>query len=192
MLAMTGQPVARTVAKASSHEVIGPKRKHIEGETMRRRAAQRNVALRCTSSASERRSQIVFAFPVLISLTHNPTQSLPLIGDELFARSQNTSWVVVFKALITCHNVMIRGHEVRGENSIEFRFVVAGGGIRIESTISSQYTRVSVTRVPVRARARAFSAPVASSPPRNRRPCAKVERERGAAARPSRAGVGAS
>ncbi|XP_062510220.1 phosphatidylinositol-binding clathrin assembly protein-like [Corticium candelabrum] len=75
---LTGQHLAKVVAKASSHEVMGPKKKHVD---------------------------------TLIALTNSPTFSMPDLGSDIFSRCQNSSWIVVFKALITCHNLMSRGHE---------------------------------------------------------------------------------
>lgn len=39
--------------------------------------------------------------------------SIPQLADLLIERTQNSSWVVSFKALITIHHLMCFGNEVR-------------------------------------------------------------------------------
>lgn len=39
--------------------------------------------------------------------------NIPQLADSLFERTTNTSWVVVFKSLITTHHLMVYGNEVR-------------------------------------------------------------------------------
>jgi len=39
--------------------------------------------------------------------------SIPQLADLLIERTQNSSWVVSFKALITIHHLMAFGNEVR-------------------------------------------------------------------------------
>lgn len=39
--------------------------------------------------------------------------NIPQLADTLFERTANSSWVVVFKALITTHHLMMYGNEVR-------------------------------------------------------------------------------
>lgn len=36
------------------------------------------------------------------------------MADTLFERATNSSWVVVFKALVTTHHLMVHGNEVSG------------------------------------------------------------------------------
>ena len=48
----------------------------------------------------------------LISLTNDQLISMPDLADMLAERTRNTSWVVVMKALITAHNMMVLGNEV--------------------------------------------------------------------------------
>lgn len=38
--------------------------------------------------------------------------NIPQLADSLFERTTNTSWVVVFKSLITTHHLMVYGNEV--------------------------------------------------------------------------------
>ena len=39
--------------------------------------------------------------------------NIPELADTLTERTAHASWVVVFKALVTCHHLMVYGHEVR-------------------------------------------------------------------------------
>ena len=48
----------------------------------------------------------------LINLTNDPHCSMVSLADLLFERLKNTSWVVVFKNLVTTHNLMTLGNEV--------------------------------------------------------------------------------
>lgn len=47
----------------------------------------------------------------LINLTNDPHCSMATLSDLIFERLKNTSWVVVFKNLITAHNLMTLGNE---------------------------------------------------------------------------------
>ncbi|KAI4470419.1 clathrin assembly protein [Holotrichia oblita] len=48
----------------------------------------------------------------LIHCTNEPNVSIPQLANLLIERSQNTNWIVVYKALITVHNLMCYGNEV--------------------------------------------------------------------------------
>ncbi|XP_037386790.1 clathrin coat assembly protein AP180 isoform X2 [Pygocentrus nattereri] len=75
---LTGSEVARAVCKATTHEVMGPKKKHLE---------------------------------YLIQATQESNVNIPQMADTLFERAGNASWVVVFKALVTTHHLMVHGNE---------------------------------------------------------------------------------
>uniref|UniRef100_A0A4W3JJ83 Clathrin coat assembly protein AP180 n=1 Tax=Callorhinchus milii TaxID=7868 RepID=A0A4W3JJ83_CALMI len=75
---VTGSAVARAVCKATTHEVMGPKKKHLD---------------------------------YLIQATNETNVNIPLMADTLFERATNSSWVVVFKALVTTHHLMVHGNE---------------------------------------------------------------------------------
>ncbi|XP_013783640.1 phosphatidylinositol-binding clathrin assembly protein LAP-like isoform X2 [Limulus polyphemus] len=75
---ITGQGLARTVCKATTEEIIGPKKKHLD---------------------------------YLLHCTNEPNVSIPELADLLIARTQNSSWVVVFKSLVTVHHLMCYGNE---------------------------------------------------------------------------------
>ncbi|NWW07668.1 PICAL protein, partial [Oreocharis arfaki] len=75
---VTGSAVSKTVCKATTHEVMGPKKKHLD---------------------------------YLIQCTNEMNVNIPQLADTLFERTANSSWVVVFKALITTHHLMMYGNE---------------------------------------------------------------------------------
>ncbi|PSN51554.1 Phosphatidylinositol-binding clathrin assembly protein LAP [Blattella germanica] len=50
-------------------------------------------------------------FTDLIHCTNEPNVSIPQLANLLIERSQNTNWVVVFKALITVHHMLCYGNE---------------------------------------------------------------------------------
>ena len=51
-------------------------------------------------------------FTVLIQATQETNVNVPQMADTLMERAGNASWVVVFKALITTHHLMVHGNEV--------------------------------------------------------------------------------
>ncbi|XP_039600349.1 phosphatidylinositol binding clathrin assembly protein a isoform X14 [Polypterus senegalus] len=75
---VTGSAVSKTVCKATTHEIMGPKKKHLD---------------------------------YLIQCTNEMNVNIPQLADTLFERTTNSSWVVVFKALITTHHLMVYGNE---------------------------------------------------------------------------------
>ncbi|NXH39390.1 PICAL protein, partial [Dicaeum eximium] len=75
---VTGSAVAKAVCKATTHEVMGPKKKHLD---------------------------------YLIQCTNEMNVNIPQLADSLFERTTNSSWVVVFKSLITTHHLMVYGNE---------------------------------------------------------------------------------
>lgn len=75
---IAGQGLAKSVCKATTEEMIGPKKKHLD---------------------------------YLIHCTNEPNVSIPQLANLLIERSQNTNWVVVFKALITVHHMLCYGNE---------------------------------------------------------------------------------
>lgn len=52
-------------------------------------------------------------FSDLIQATQETNVNVPQMADMLMERAGNASWVVVFKALITTHHLMVHGNEVR-------------------------------------------------------------------------------
>ncbi|XP_078140319.1 phosphatidylinositol binding clathrin assembly protein b isoform X3 [Centroberyx gerrardi] len=75
---VTGSAVSKTVCKATTHEIMGPKKKHLD---------------------------------YLIHCTNEMNVNIPQLADSLFERTTNTSWVVVFKSLISTHHLMVYGNE---------------------------------------------------------------------------------
>lgn len=75
---LAGQGLAKAVCKATTEELIGPKKKHLD------------YLLHCTNEANV---------------------SIPDLATLLIERTQNSSSIVVFKALITIHHLMCYGNE---------------------------------------------------------------------------------
>ncbi|CAG9864571.1 unnamed protein product [Phyllotreta striolata] len=75
---IAGQGLAKSICKATTEEMLGPKKKHLD---------------------------------YLIHFANEPNVSIPQMANLLIERSQSTSWVVVFKALITTHHIMCYGNE---------------------------------------------------------------------------------
>ncbi|XP_072361641.1 phosphatidylinositol-binding clathrin assembly protein-like isoform X4 [Scyliorhinus torazame] len=75
---VTGSAVTKAACKATTHEVMGPKKKHLD---------------------------------YLIQCTNEMNVNIPQMADTLFERATNSSWVVVFKALIATHHLMMYGNE---------------------------------------------------------------------------------
>lgn len=48
----------------------------------------------------------------LLHCTNEPNVSIPQMANLLIERTQNPNWTVVYKALITIHNIMCYGNEV--------------------------------------------------------------------------------
>lgn len=105
--ALVGQGLARTVCKATTEEVLGPKKKHIDCRYIS------NAAKTCynlffinllTKLSSAKQLD-------LIACTNEPNVSIPQIANLLIERTQHTSWTVVFKSLISIHQLMSNGNE---------------------------------------------------------------------------------
>ncbi|XP_043218755.1 phosphatidylinositol-binding clathrin assembly protein LAP-like isoform X1 [Amphibalanus amphitrite] len=75
---LAGQGLAKAVCKATTEELLGPKKKHLD---------------------------------YLLHCTNEPNVSIPQMANLLIERTQNSSWVVVFKSLITVHHLMCYGNE---------------------------------------------------------------------------------
>uniref|UniRef100_A0A087XFZ3 Phosphatidylinositol-binding clathrin assembly protein n=1 Tax=Poecilia formosa TaxID=48698 RepID=A0A087XFZ3_POEFO len=75
---MTGSAISKAVCKATTHEVSGPKKKHLD---------------------------------YLIHCTNELNVSIPHLADTLLERTTSNSWIVVFKALIATHHLMMYGSE---------------------------------------------------------------------------------
>lgn len=54
----------------------------------------------------------VLCLPDLIHCTNELNVSIPHLADTLLERTASNSWIVVFKALITTHHLMMYGNEV--------------------------------------------------------------------------------
>ncbi|XP_076371714.1 phosphatidylinositol-binding clathrin assembly protein LAP-like [Tachypleus tridentatus] len=76
--ALAGQGLARSVCKATTEELIAPKKKHLD---------------------------------CLLQCTNEPNVSIPQMANFLIERTHHSSWVVVFKVLVTIHHLMCYGNE---------------------------------------------------------------------------------
>lgn len=65
-------------------------------------------------------NNIVCLLPDLVQCTNEPNVSIPQLANLLIERSQNTNWVVVYKALITVHHIMCHGNEVSINYNLTF------------------------------------------------------------------------
>lgn len=54
----------------------------------------------------------------MIQATQESNVNIPQMADTLFERAGNASWIVVFKALVTTHHLMVHGNEVRSKQLI--------------------------------------------------------------------------
>ena len=62
----------------------------------------------------------LFLISDLLQCTNEPNVSVPQMANLLIERTQNTNWVVVFKSLVTIHNLMNYGNEVSVLDNYEF------------------------------------------------------------------------
>uniref|UniRef100_A0A914EGY1 ENTH domain-containing protein n=1 Tax=Acrobeloides nanus TaxID=290746 RepID=A0A914EGY1_9BILA len=75
---IAGSQLAKTICKATTEELMAPKKKHLD---------------------------------YLLHCTNEPNVSIPSMANLLIERTQNQNWIVVYKALITIHNIMCYGNE---------------------------------------------------------------------------------
>lgn len=75
--------------------------------------------------------KLLLSPPDLIQASQDQTNvNVPQMVDTLMERVGNASWVVVFKALITTHHLMVHGHEVSAKHTHTHcgRGFCSGGG----------------------------------------------------------------
>ncbi|XP_069743254.1 clathrin coat assembly protein AP180-like isoform X4 [Narcine bancroftii] len=120
---VTGSAVARAVCKATTHEVMGPKKKHLDygvgtpEERLGLPAGRWGRRPPCAFPPDQRQAPGVHVESEagradLIQATNETNVNIPQMADTLFERATNSSWVVVFKALVTTHHLMVHGNEV--------------------------------------------------------------------------------
>lgn len=107
---ITGSHVAKVVCKASSREVMGPKRKHLDCKFAHWKFFSK-VSKFLFGEVNDPLDDL-FCSTDLTSCTHNDNVSIPNLADLIFERCTNSSWVVVFKAECTFHHLMSYGNEV--------------------------------------------------------------------------------
>ncbi|VDM49921.1 unnamed protein product [Toxocara canis] len=83
---LAGSQLGKTICKATTEELMAPKKKHLD-------------------------SVHVGYIPDLLHCTNEPNVSIPSMANLLIERTQNPNWTVVYKALITIHNIMCYGNE---------------------------------------------------------------------------------
>ncbi|CAD6190999.1 unnamed protein product [Caenorhabditis auriculariae] len=75
---LAGSQLGKTICKATTEEVMAPKKKHLD---------------------------------YLLHCTNEPNVSIPSMANLLIERTQHPNWTVVYKSLITIHNIMCYGNE---------------------------------------------------------------------------------
>ena len=104
---ISGQGLAKSVCKATTEEVMGPKKKHLDCKWKICIPFQLQLRM-----SDKQVLKTILVITDLIQCTHEPNVSVPQLANLLIERTQTTNWVVVFKALITLHNLMNYGNEV--------------------------------------------------------------------------------
>ncbi|VDK43402.1 unnamed protein product [Anisakis simplex] len=79
---LAGSQLGKTICKATTEELMAPKKKHLDLSVLD-----------------------------LLHCTNEPNVSIPSMANLLIERTQNPNWTVVYKALITIHNIMCYGNE---------------------------------------------------------------------------------
>lgn len=111
---LTGSVLAKSACKASSREVIGPKRKHVDCKFETYDSLRKFLVFTNLITRKQFTVMVYFLFIVdLIQCTSSDHISIPNLAEVLFERCANSNWTVVFKALITFHHLMSYGNEVR-------------------------------------------------------------------------------
>ncbi|KAL7056554.1 hypothetical protein AAHC03_020883 [Spirometra sp. Aus1] len=87
---LAGSSLGKVVAKASTVELIPPKKKHLDRSYFYNHDSL-NLGL--------------------VKYSNEPSVSIPLLVGFLVERTHEKSWVIVFKALITSHHLMNYGNE---------------------------------------------------------------------------------
>ncbi|KAB1272333.1 Phosphatidylinositol-binding clathrin assembly protein [Camelus dromedarius] len=109
---VTGSAVSKTVCKATTHEIMGPKKKHLDLEENDLEVNSARVELCASFSDCVEGLENVWEYGMdLIQCTNEMNVNIPQLADSLFERTTNSSWVVVFKSLITTHHLMVYGNE---------------------------------------------------------------------------------
>lgn len=80
-----------------------------------------------------------FCIADLIQCTNEMNVNIPQLADSLFERTTNSSWVVVFKSLITTHHLMVYGNEVIQKWYIILRTVAVPHSCKCHLNASTNY-----------------------------------------------------
>lgn len=115
---LAGSALGKVIAKASTEELIAPKKKHLESNL----------------------STSWFQFCLdLVRLSNEPNVSIPLLVNFLLERTREKSWVIVFKALITTHHLLNYGNEVNKFHLSNFSENIAIYGLKQYQFSSSTF-----------------------------------------------------
>ncbi len=74
--------------------------------------------VKCVKALKSSHLSVSYSLTDLIQATQESNVNIPQMADTLFERAGNASWVVVFKALVTTHHLMVHGNEVRSKQLI--------------------------------------------------------------------------
>ena len=99
---LAGQGLAKAVCKATTEEIIGPKKKHLD----------------CEYQWLIINHHHYWCVLDLLQCTNEPNVSIPTLANLLIERTLNPNWVVVYKSLITIHHLMCYGNEVTQSTNI--------------------------------------------------------------------------
>lgn len=148
---LVGSTSNKIVCKASSREIAGPKKKHVDCKQLNVTPFQDGSSVDATLVVEGVCTKYIYTVQItaecsiifihhfisgcmhltlsllppsppllsslspadLIQLTNDPNCQIPILVDMVSARLHNTSWVIVFKALILTHNLMTLGNEVQ-------------------------------------------------------------------------------
>lgn len=108
---LAGSGLAKAVCKATTEELIPPKKKHLDCKLKLR--SYKSLSIWRVSTSTSRFQNYLYSFPDLVHCTNEPNVSILQLANLLIERSQNSNWVVVFKTLVTTHHLMCYGNEVR-------------------------------------------------------------------------------
>jgi len=126
---LAGQGLAKAVCKATTEELISPKKKHLDCKQISKHycfplylldhKSRKSAGIYGGRSRTEAfsRTQNEYlshvCFADLLHCTEEPNVSIPTLANLLLERTQNTNWIVVFKSLVSLHHLMCYGNEVK-------------------------------------------------------------------------------
>jgi hypothetical protein len=105
--AIAGQGLNRVVCKATTEEMLGPKKKHLDCEYYY------HHLIIIVQQTTNHYYITTTTMTDLLQCTHEPNVSIPCLANLLIDRATASShnWIIVFKSLITVHHLMCYGNE---------------------------------------------------------------------------------